>query len=193
MKGFYHFLYIVARPFIGIWHPLRITGRERVPGGPAIICANHSNMVDPFLVAFALGYDHFLRFMAKKELRGIPVIGWLLRKAGVFFVDRGASDVEAIRTAMKTLKAGDKVMMFPEGTRVSRDDAVAAKTGAVRLASKLNVPILPVFVPREKKPFHRLHVVVGEPYTIDKESGADSEACAAELMCRIAGLGAVSE
>ena len=193
MKGFYHFLYIVARPFLGLWHPIRISGRENVPEGAAIVCANHSNMVDPFLVAFSFGYSHFMRFMAKKELKSVPVIGWLLDKAGVFFVDRGASDIDAIRTAMKALKAGDKVMMFPEGTRVSSDDAVAAKTGAVRLASKLGVPIVPVYVPRQKKPFCRLNVVVGEPYVIDKAAGRDSEACAAELMDRIAGLKAVAK
>lgn len=57
----------------------------------------------------------------------MPVVGWALTKAGVCFVNRGHSDIGAMRSMMKFLKRGDKIFIFPEGTRVGEDNAVDAK------------------------------------------------------------------
>ena len=111
-----------------------------IPEGPAVVCGNHSNLVDPLLAAAAFGKRTFMHFIAKVELSTVPVIGWVLRKCGVCFVNRGESDIGAMRSMMRYLKRGDKIFIFPEGTRAGEDNMVDAKTGAVRLASKLQVP-----------------------------------------------------
>lgn len=185
----YNAVYSTLKPFALLLYPLRCEGRENIPEGPAIVCANHSNYVDPVLIAMSFGRRHMLRFMAKKELFSVPVLGPILRKIGVFPVNRGASDIDAVRTTMKCLKSGDKVLIFPEGTRVSEDDAVAAKTGAVRIASRTKAPIIPVFVPRRKKLFGRVRVRIGKPYYVHAETHEDYLRCADELMARIRGLG----
>ncbi|HHU23167.1 MAG TPA: 1-acyl-sn-glycerol-3-phosphate acyltransferase [Clostridiales bacterium] len=187
MTRAYLILYNILRPIAALLYPLKVTGRELVPEGAAIVCAPHSSYVDAVLLALALGKKHILRFMAKAELFSVPVIGWVMRKCGAFGVNRGSSDINAIRTAIKYLKNGEKIMIFPEGTRVASDDAVAAKSGAVRLASKLGVPIVPVYLPRNKKVFSRVHIRIGEPFRIDAADKANTNysELAEKLMSKI--------
>jgi len=191
MKGLYWLGYILLYPFFHILFRIRVKGRENIPEGPALICANHSAYSDPPILAFAFGFKHFMRFMAKIELIRIPVFGSLLKLAGTIGVNRGKSDVKAIKTALGALKSGEKVAIFPEGTRVSESDAVSAKTGAIMLASKTGVPIVPVYIPRHKKFFSTVNVVIGEPYVLDRIKGGGSEAYsvyANELMRKIEAL-----
>jgi len=186
----YKILYGFFRTLQVIFFPLSCAGLEKVPEGGAIICANHTSYLDPILLALALTKKHHLYFMAKKELFSIPVIGYLMRAIGAFPVNRRTNDVSAVRTAMGILKDGEKLMLFPEGTRVAANDAVAAKAGAIRLASKRKAPLVPVHVPRKKILFRRIRITVGEPYFVD-DSGGGGDALAGELMQKIKGLGEI--
>lgn len=165
----YRFIYLLTVPLIRLLFGARVSGRERIPEGPAIVCANHSNLVDPFLLGWALTVKRKLHFAAKIELFRKRLLGRLLYGIGTFPVNRAERDLSAVRSMMTYLRAGEKVGIFPEGTRVSEDDAVHAKTGAVRVAEKLDVPIVPVFIPRRKRMFRRVHIVIGEPYRVNPE------------------------
>lgn len=193
MDRVYHFLYAVIFPFFQLFHPVRAVGRENIPEGAAIVCPNHTAMSDPFFVVFAFRRKHPLRAMAKAEVMRVPFIGWLLGKAGVFGVDRGNADVGAIKKAMKFLKEGDKLLMFPEGTRVEEGENVEAKTGAAMLSTRLNVPLLPVYVPAKKRWFRPTTVVIGAPYhpqTAGKRATPEEyRAIAEDLMERVRLLG----
>ena len=159
------------------------------PEGGVMVCANHSSMLDPLLIAVAFGRNEHLRFMAKKELFTVPVVGKLITGAEAFPVDRGNNDLSAIRTALRFLKSGCKVMLFPEGTRVSADDAVAAKNGAISLASRTGVPVVPVYLGREKRLFRKTELVIGEPYLLGRIPREEYEMRAGELMDKIYELG----
>ena len=157
-----------------------------IPEGSALVCANHSKWLDPFLVVVAFGKQHHIHVMAKVELFRVPVLGFLLRKVESFPVDRGHNDVAAIRTSIKHLKNGEKLLIFPEGTRVSTDDAAIAKSGAVRLAARTGAPLVPMHIPRKKPIFRRLRLVIGEPYWIDRNLLAEGDTAAAtEMMEKI--------
>ena len=164
---------------------MRCRGRENIPDGPAVICANHSNYIDPLLVALAFGKENYMHFMAKLELERVPIVGPVLKKCGICFVDRGKADIDAIRNMMRYLKHGEKVFMFPEGTRVEHDNEVEAKTGAVRIASKMKVPIVPVYIPRGKKIFGRVELRIGKPYTVEGKTHEEYEKLADGIMERI--------
>jgi 1-acyl-sn-glycerol-3-phosphate acyltransferase len=127
--------------------------------------------------------------MAKIEAMKAPILGAFLKSIGVFAVDRGRPDIGAIKTAMKILKEGGIVGIFPEGTR-KKEDGNGAKTGAIMLAVKTGAKLLPVYIPRVKKIFTRVPVVIGEPYTLAKpEAGREGyEAYAEELMNKILDL-----
>ena len=81
-------LYVVLRAIVmavvWLFKPFRIINPERIPQGPAVICANHSSFSDPFYVAFAVPAREQVCFMAKKELFKIKPLGWVLRRIGTF-------------------------------------------------------------------------------------------------------------
>jgi len=166
---FYRGCYRFARVAFGIFIRLDVQGRENIPDGAALICANHSSIIDPVFLAFAFGIGCFTHFIAKVELFRIPVLSSLIKKLGAISVDRDGLDVGTIRSTLSYLKQGEKVAIFPEGTRSSKDDEVAAKRGAVKIAEHSGVPVVPVFIPRKKRMFRKLNLVIGEPYCITKE------------------------
>ena len=149
MRMFYAVIYTIIWPFFNLVHPHRAIGREHIPEGGVLVCGNHTSLSDPLFLAFAFHKKYQLRPMAKAELLRVPFIGWILKRVGVFGVERGKSDVGAIKQAMKYLKEGEKVLLYPEGTRVraSRGEESEPKTGAAMLAVRCGVPILPVYVP----------------------------------------------
>ena len=165
---FYRFVYCLMYPITHLFFPVRYHHRERLPEtGPMMICASHSHIVDPLLLVYLLGWRRPLRFMAKKELLDMPILGAILRGIGSFGVDRGHADMGAIRASMDVLK-----------------------NGAVMIAARTEARIVPVYIPRKKRLFHRLDVVVGEAYRLDrslrgKEAYAEK---AGELMSRIEAL-----
>lgn len=192
MNKWYSMLYAVVWFFFSLVHPIRCVGRENLPEGGALLCGNHTTASDPFCVVFAIGRKPQCRVMAKEELMKIPVLGWLLDKAGIIGVDRGKADVGAIKEAMKALKNGEKLILFPEGTRVEVGSEGAAQTGAAMLSTRTGVPILPIYIPRKKRWFRRTTVVFGEAYHPEFEgrrpTPEDYERISAELMARIYAL-----
>lgn len=195
MKYWYAFVYCVAWPFFNLVHPQKVIGREHIPDGAAMICCNHTALTDPLFLAFAFRLKNQLRPMAKAELLRVPFIGWLLGKAGVFAVERGKSDIGAVKLAMKYLRSGEKVLLFPEGTRVRErfGEVSQPKSGAAMLAVRTGVPILPCYVPERKPWFRRTTVVIGTPFTptvaTRKGSQEEYEAITADVMRRIRHLG----
>ncbi|MEA4896324.1 MAG: lysophospholipid acyltransferase family protein [Oscillospiraceae bacterium] len=188
MRAAYVFWYMILYPLAKLIVPCAVKGRENIPHGAAIVCANHTNILDPVLIAYAFGHKRQLFFMAKAELFKIPIVGGIFKTVGVFPIVRGETDINSIRTAMKHLKKGRQIMMFPEGTRVREDEAVAAKSGAVRIALKLKVPLLPVHLSKGKKAFQQSRLVIGEPYMLQQPEEKDYAPLIDELMDKIHAL-----
>lgn len=191
--AWFHVLYTVIWPFFHLFRRLRVVGRENIPQGPAVLCPNHTSMGDPFYVVFAFGRKYPMRAMAKIQIMRVPFVGWILGKAGVFGVDRGRADMKAVKTALKFLKDGNKLLMFPEGTRVHEGEEIAAKTGAAMFATRTGVPLLPIYIQRKKKFFSRNVVVIGQPYHPEyagrKPTPQELDAIAGDLMDRVRQLG----
>ena len=191
---FYRKCFRFARFFLGIFYRFAVTGTENLPDGAVLACSNHSSNADPFIIAFAFGIDRHTHIIAKAELFRIPVISQILRRLGMICVDRGILDYSAVKASLGYLKGGEKVLIFPEGTRVSDDDAISAKIGAIKLAERAAVPIIPVHVPRKKTIFRKFRVVIGAAYTVEKTAVKRSQeeyaALTEDLMARIRELGA---
>ncbi len=197
MRRLYAVLWCIVWPFFSLVHPCRLVGRGNLPANGGLFCANHSSLNDPICLMLAAGPRQQMRAMAKAEFMGIPVLGWLLKKVGIFGIERGKSDVVAIKTAMRYLKNGENVLMFPEGTRIREGvDKYgyegAAKAGAAMLAVRTGAPLVPVYIPTKKRWFRFTTVVIGEPYhpqADSKKMGAEEyQAIAEDLMERIYAL-----
>lgn len=179
---------------MALLYPRRTVGREHVPkDGALLICSNHSHALDPFILAYSIGWRNQIYIMAKVELFRFPVLGALLRALEVFPVERGTGGVSALKGAIRFLRAEKKVLMFPEGTRVKDETNTNAKTGAVRIAVQTGAPILPIYIPRRKRLFRFNRVVIGKPYTIDLDkktaNQTDYEQLTIEMMQTINQLG----
>jgi len=167
---FYKGCFCVARAILSIFYWFDIKGRENIPSGAAMVCSNHSSLIDPLFIAFAFGIGCYLHFIAKIELYSIPILSAVIIKLGAISVDREMKDVATIKNTLKCFKNGEKVAIFPEGTRNPQGDTVAAKFGAVKIAERTGVPLIPIFVPRKKRLFSKISMVIGKPYKIEKQS-----------------------
>ena len=186
--------YTLATPVLHLLYPFDVRGAENVPTDhPVVLCGNHAHAVDPILMRVALPKDIGVRIMAKKELMDVPLLGGFLGRLGAFGVDRGHSDLNAVKTAIKTIRDGEHLMVFPEGTRVKHEGEVQPKGGVVMIAMRTGAPLLPVYVGKPNKLFHKTHIVFGEPYepkTASRHGTAEEyQAYADEIVRRAYDLG----
>jgi len=201
---FFHPGAIITSWLLWLFGPGRVEGLEHVPRrGPVLVVGNHCSNLDPLFVGWAVGHrtNRILYFMAKEEMRGWPIIGFLARNAGVFFVRRGVGDRGAQRISFDLLDDGRMVGVFPEGTR-SRDGQLGeARAGAALLAIRTGVPVLPVgvagthriFPGRSRWPHrNRITIRIGQPFSLAVQpDGLDRQALRAgadRMMQAIAAL-----
>ena len=149
LNGFFVCIYYLVNLVAGILHPVTIIGRENLPEHGALLCPNHNSNWDPVLVALKVPVNYRLHIMAKKELFCNKVFDWVLRKLGAFPVDRGEGDIEAVKTALKAIKSGDNLLIFPEGTRNENQELTRLlpfHEGSLKIAQKSGCPVIPVAI-----------------------------------------------
>lgn len=176
------FFYTVVRwglniIFLGMYR-LHVEGREHIPSeGAVIIAPNHKSYFDPPLVGVAIK-KRVVHYMAKEELFRNPFFGWILRQFGTFPVKRGSVDRTAVRQAVKELKNGNALGIFPEGTRIKRSGLGRFHSGMASLALMTGTPVIPVAIvgsadmPHKKGP---LAVLIGMPIKVKKQKAGSEE------------------
>ena len=129
--------------------------------GAYLICANHrSNWDAPILVS---NLKRKVYVMAKAELFKNKFIKWFGRKCCVFPVKRGMRDIESIKYSWNLLKDGEILVIFPEGTRNGMEKNGKAQNGVAYMAIRTGVPVIPVGIQGEMKPFKKVKLNIGEP------------------------------
>lgn len=162
----------------------KIIGKENIPQeGPVIICGNHRTYLDPPLIVATAG--RHMRFMAKEELKKNPLFAML----GVIFegiyVKRDSKDITAMKEALKTLKSGGSIGLFPEGTRNGFDkNDGKIKNGASYLALKTGAKVVPIGIVGTAKPFSKNAIIYGKPIDLAEHNLLEkgSEEKASELL-----------
>ena len=193
-KRAYRVLRVCLLVVMRIWHPIiRVRGKENIPDGAAVMCCNHSAFSDPVWIIVYGNLPVLPRTMAKKEAIETPVIGALYQKLGGFPVDRNGADISAVKTAMKTLKEGNKLIIFPEGTRIRGGKKSEPHNGAMLIAARTKAPVVPIFLSTKKRPFSKVDLVFGKPYNpefSDKHPSTDEmDKLSADLMEQIYKMG----
>lgn len=149
---------------------LRKRGTENIPKeGGVIMAYNHRSYWDP--VVAALTSKRRLKFMAKSELFKNPVFGALIKSLGAFPVNRDKNGIGAIKAAMKILRGGEAMLIFPEGGRIKGGRKAKAKPGVAFIAQMAKVPIIPVNISGEFRWMHKITVSYGEPICLDEYFG----------------------
>ena len=163
---FYRVLIAILRPLVHVIFPHRVTGVENIPkDGPVLLCSNHVSMLDPVFIACAVKRE--IRFISKKELFDNKFLGPILTKMGMFPVNRGGTDMAAMRTCMGILKEGGVLGIFPQGHRWRKDENRELQSGAAVMALRSRVPVIPIHVEAPVKPFRFIRVRVGAPVKLD--------------------------
>ena len=192
MNKLYAVVYPMVWLFMKIFHPWKAVGLENFPEGAALLCGNHSTFGDPVYVVCCLGRRRQVHVMAKEEVIQWPVLGFLLKKAGMFGVKRGRADVAALKEGLRVLKSGERLLMFPEGTRVKEGETSEAHTGAAMFSTRTGAPLVPIYIQPKKRIFRRTTVVFGEPYHPEfegrKPTPEDYRRIADDLMARVRAL-----
>ena len=172
---------------------MRVRGLDNIPKGASVICGNHTARVDAVLVVLALfRQGERPALIAKAELFRNPAARWFFTYMGAFPVNRGKSDLAAVKKCLAALKEGKKLIIFPEGTRV-KEGAGEAKSGAAMMAIRTNSPVTPVYITPGRKAFRGCDVTFGQPFYLPKPEKAGALAYkvgAEQIMARIETVGA---
>ena len=113
---------------------------------PAIFCCNHLSSFD--IIAMYISLDRPIYFIAKKEIKKIPFLGWYMIAAGMIFLDRSNREkaMRSMRDAGREIKRGKNIISFPEGTRSKNGKIGLFKRGSFIIAKEGGIPIIPVAI-----------------------------------------------
>jgi 1-acyl-sn-glycerol-3-phosphate acyltransferase len=171
---------IVSLPTLLIYR-VRAIGVKNVPkSGPMILAPNHFSQMDHFFIGLYLRRQ--IRFMAKSQMFGPPVLTYIYKHGGVFPVRRGHHDEEAIETAFTILGQGGMLLVYAEGGRSRGDELGEPKPGIGRIALESGVPVVPVAIYGSAKVrrwkrfrFPKVTVEFGEPVSFPVEDAPGRE------------------
>ena len=157
---------------LAIMYPTKIIGRKNLPKGKAILTVNHTSNMDIVLLLANLHEKKYT--LAKKELFKNKFFGGILKSYGGISIDREGVDVKAIKTSLKLLSKGKKLIIFPEGTRNKGENLNKLgelKTGTAMIAIKSKTPLVPVWINRRPKIFKKTTITIGKPFELSEFYG----------------------
>jgi 1-acyl-sn-glycerol-3-phosphate acyltransferase len=185
----------------GVGLDVEVFGREQLePGRTYVLMANHQSHVD--IVALFNALPMVPGFLAKAELRRVPIFGRAMEVGGHVFVDRGKHQaaIDALSAAAAQVRAGASIVIFPEGTRSRRREILPFKKGGFHLAREAGVPVVPIgirgtgdILPKHSgrlSPGHcEVHIGAPIPPTRVRELSLDALSDAVrEAISRLSGL-----
>src|SRR4051812_25027796 len=184
---------VFARWF-GVWmYGLRVEGRENWPAtGGGLICSNHQSMFDPPLVG--LTCPRRMNYLARDSLFRVPILAPLIRHLDAIPIDREGTGLAGLKETLRRLKAGELVLIFPEGTRTRDGQLAPLKPGFISVARRSRVPLIPVGIdgayqawPRTARwpRLGRVAVAVGEPITVEQVAALNDDDLLSELATRM--------
>jgi 1-acyl-sn-glycerol-3-phosphate acyltransferase len=169
--------YTIAKTVGRLSYKYRVINPERlIEEGPAIVASNHASFLDPPMVGVAFRKPIF--YLARKTLFDNPIFGWIYRNMNSIPVDQKRPGMSSLKTIIRLVKAGNRVLIFPEGQRSWDGTLGEGMPGVGFVVAKSRAPVIPVRVfgaakalPRGAKFPRRskITIVVGEPIRFSEE------------------------
>jgi 1-acyl-sn-glycerol-3-phosphate acyltransferase len=191
------YVYSLLRTFsrlIGVtFYRLRCEGREHWPAtGGGLVCSNHQSFFDPNLIGMTCPRQ--MNYLARDTLFKVPVLREVMTFLDAIPIDREGSGLAGLKETMKRLRAGELVLIFPEGTRTHNGDLSPLKPGFCSIARRSRVPLIPVGMDGAYQAWPRtsplpmpgkLAVVIGHPISAEDVANMADEVLIAELESRM--------
>lgn len=154
-------------PFAWFLFPTVYKGTRNIPKGKAIFVCNHTSNADPVVLVMSTWRKQY--FLAKKELFKNWFMRGLMKFAHAFPIERGKTDLKAMKTSIKVLNNNNVLTIFPEGTRNKTEaDLSEVKAGAAMFAIKTKTPIVPVWIKKKPLPFRPNTLRFGKAFTLEE-------------------------
>ncbi|PYX30748.1 MAG: 1-acyl-sn-glycerol-3-phosphate acyltransferase [Acidobacteria bacterium] len=181
-----------------ILSPVTVTGVEKITSSrPRVYAATHASALDIPILYVNLPFQ--FRIIFKSELLGYPFVGWHLRRSGQVCINQQnpAASIGSIKSALKSLRSGIPLVIFPEGGRSPNGEILPFLPGAFFLAIKAQADIIPIALKGtfDLLPMNTYHIKsrplemrVGEPISTAGLSLHDTEAVSAKVRAAIQGL-----
>lgn len=143
--------------------------------GAKIVAINHFSNLDAIIFILLVCPLKRYKFLGKKELQKVPVLGWLLRHIGVVYISRGSTDIGAIKQVNALLRKGKTLVIYPEGTRnkTGTEDLQALKTGVIMFSNLSGAPIVPAKMAHKPKVFNVNNITFGDAYLPPRVKGEE--------------------
>lgn len=162
---------------------------EKPPEGGAILASNHVSFYDPPLIAG--NFPQEVHFLASDYLFKVPLLGPIIRAVNAHPIARGTGDIGAFRLCVDLLKAGKKVVVFPEGTRSHSGELKEFKRGVAKLVAASQTAVIPIYIAgayeiwgkshRWPKLFGKTRIFFGKALYWDDYKGMDRRAAEEQL------------
>lgn len=154
-----------------IVYRFEVIGKENIPKeGAVIICGNHRSFLDPPLMEITTG--RYTRFLAKEELTKNKFLAFLGIVFDAILVKRNSKEVKALKESLQTLKNGDCLALFPEGTRNGLAKGEKVKDGAAFFAVRSGAPVVPCGIKGGEKGNRKVIITYGKPLDFSQYKGS---------------------
>lgn len=139
----YQAAYYLTRALAHCCFDYRVINRAAIPpSGGLLLAMNHQSFMDPPLAGIACDRDVY--FLARKSLLDAPVLGRFLLDLNVIPYDQEGPDMTAVKSVIRTVRAGEAVVVFPEGTRSQDGGLLPAQSGLGLIVAKTMAPVVPM-------------------------------------------------
>jgi 1-acyl-sn-glycerol-3-phosphate acyltransferase len=174
---------------------IKVNGLENlIEDEPCIYVANHQSHYD--IPALICALSPTLFFIAKKELKNVPFLGWAMSAAGLIFIDRSnkQKSIESLEEASSLIKSGKNILSFPEGTRAKNGEIRLFKRGTFIMAKQAKVKIIPISIFGSHKVHQAnslkiksgtIHVTIGKPIAFETYKDLNPDAIAEKVQKEI--------
>jgi 1-acyl-sn-glycerol-3-phosphate acyltransferase len=189
----YGFMHLVCRLLATLLFQVRVSGRDFVPReGGVMVLSNHQSHLDPVLIGLAC--DRRLNYLARDTLFSFTPFRWLIQSLDAIPIDREGLGLAGLKETLRRLRAGELVLIFPEGTRTGDGEMAPLKPGFSALARRASVPLLPVAIEGAYHAWPRrrllprtatIHIQFGESLSSEAAAAYDERHLVAEIERRI--------
>ena len=160
-------LRVIVVPIYYLFKPFRYFGQRKVKDGACVYISNHYTLFDPVYIVSTTWEG--VHFVCKKEVAEKPVLGGIARGVKTIFANRDGNDIRTMLDCLKCLKNGEKVAIYPEGTRNRTEEEILPfKHGAAAMAIKTKTPIVPVVMYNKPRLFRCTHILIGSSFELSE-------------------------